>query len=253
MKTVYSAVLVAFALVLMVTNVPAYASQMDDQIVSSAWASYNFKTYLKEDEIQIQSIDGDVTLTGLVSEESHKSLAQNTVADLPGVRSVDNRLEVKGESPTVNSDAWIKDNVKSALMFHRSVNARRTKVDVNGGIVTLSGTATSQAQKDLTTEYAKDVEGVIDVNNEMDVSKSGDNSLPGKIVEIVDDASITSQVNMALLTHRSTSFLHTMVSTKRGVVTVSGSALNAAEVDLVTKLVSDIRGVKSVKNRMKIR
>ena len=140
-----------------------------------------------------------------------------------------------------------------ALKFHRSVNARKTKVDVKDGIVTLSGTATSQAQKDLTTEYAKDVEGVIDVENEMTVSQSGDSSLPGTIVEIVDDASITSQVNMALLTHRSTSFLHTTVSTYRGVVTVGGSALNASEVDLVTKLVSDIHGVKSVINQMIIK
>jgi osmotically-inducible protein OsmY len=253
MKAVYSAVLMASAFVLMVTSVPVYASQMDDKIVSAARTSYNFMKYLTDDDIQIQSIDGAVTLTGLVSEESHKSLAKDTVADLPGVISVDNRLEIKGTSPSVNSDAWIKDKVKSALMFHRSVDARKTRVDVKDGIVTLSGTATSQSQKDLTTEYAKDVEGVKDVNNEMDVSQSGDNSLPGTIVEIVDDASITSQVNLALLFHRSTSFLHTTVSTNRGVVTVGGSALNAAEVDLVTKLVSDIHGVKSVNNRMRIR
>ena len=58
-----------------------------------------FKTYLKGDDIKIQSKDGAVTLTGIVSEESHKSLAQETVAGLPGVKSVDNRLEVKGATP----------------------------------------------------------------------------------------------------------------------------------------------------------
>jgi hyperosmotically inducible periplasmic protein len=35
-------------------------------------------------------------------------------------------------------------------------------------------------------------------------------------------------------------------------VTVSGKADNAAEKDLVTKLVSDIHGVKSVKNEMTV-
>ncbi|MDP2971226.1 MAG: BON domain-containing protein [Deltaproteobacteria bacterium] len=35
-----------------------------------------FKTYLKGDDIKIESKDGVVTLTGSVSEESHKSLAQ---------------------------------------------------------------------------------------------------------------------------------------------------------------------------------
>ena len=57
---------------------------------------------------------------------------------------------------------------------------------------------------------------------------------------------------MALLFHRSTSALNTTVTTKSGVVTVGGKAKNAAEKDLVTKLVNDVNGVKSVKNRMTI-
>jgi osmotically-inducible protein OsmY len=96
------------------------------------------------------------------------------------------------------------------------------------------------------------VNGVIDVSNEMSVSNSGDSSLPTAIIESIDDASITAQVNMALLFHRSTSFLYTTVTTKHGVVTVGGKARNAAETDLVTKLVSDIHGVKGVNNRMTI-
>jgi osmotically-inducible protein OsmY len=79
-----------------VTSMPVLASKTDDRIESSAKKSYVFKTYLKDDDIKIQSKDGVVTLTGTVSEEAHRSLAQETVANLPGVKSVDNRLEVKG-------------------------------------------------------------------------------------------------------------------------------------------------------------
>jgi hyperosmotically inducible periplasmic protein len=67
-----------------------------------------------------------------------------------------------------------------------------------------------------------------------------------------DDASITAQVKMALLSHRSTSAVHTKVETKNGVVTLSGKAKNAAEIDLVTKYVSDIKGVKRVNNKMTV-
>ena len=142
------------------------ASNMDDRIESSAKKSYVFKTYLKDDDIKIQSRDGAVILTGTVSEESHKSLARDTVADLPGVKTVDNRLEVKGERPAENSDVWLTTKVKTMLLFHRNVSAM-TEVNAKDGIVTLRGKATSQAQKDLTTEYVKDVEGVKDVKNEM--------------------------------------------------------------------------------------
>ncbi len=252
MKTVYSAALLTVTFALLVISVPAYASRTDDRIESAARESYIFKTYLKNDDIRIQSKDGAVTLMGLVSEESHKSLARETVKGLPGVTSVDNRLEVKDAPTTGKSDVLLMDKVKSALMFHRSVNAEKTEVNVKDGIVTLRGTAENYAQKDLTTAYTRDVEGVNDVNNEMIVAKAVDNSLPTAIVETVDDASITAQVNLALLFHRSTSFLYTTVTTKRGVVTVGGKARNLAEADLVTKLVSDIHGVNSVDNRMTI-
>jgi len=52
--------------------------------------------------------------------------------------------------------------------------------------------------------------------------------------------------------HRSTSAVNTTVTTTDGVVTLGGKAKNAAEKDLVTKLVTDINGVKSVVNNMSV-
>lgn len=250
-KTIYHVALIATAVFLLTANMNLLASGMDDRIVSSARESYVFKVYLKDDDISIRSRDGVVTLEGSVSEESHSSLAVETVAGLPGVRSVDNRLEVKGERPARNSDGWLTAKVKSVLLFHRNVSAVKTEVHIKDGIVTLRGEAANEAQKELTTEYVKDVEGVKDVRNEMMVSKTREKSdeMAG---EKIDDVSITVQVKMALLMHRSTSALKTKVETDNGVVILEGKAKNAAEKDLVTKLVSDIHGVKKVQNRMTI-
>jgi len=250
MKATYSVALMLAAVALLVTSVPVHASTMDDRIQASAEKSYVFKTYLKDDDIKVQSKDGAVTLTGTVSEQSHKSLAQETVADLPGVNSVDNRLEVKGEPPAEKSDAWLSAKVKATLLLHQHVSAK-TEVSTKDGIVTLQGDATSQAEKDLTTEYARDVEGVKDVQNEMTVSDPSGKA-PRTVVETIDDASITAQVKMALLFHRSTSALYTKVRTMHGVVTLSGKARNAAEKDLAAKLVKGIKGVKNVENQMTI-
>ena len=249
MKTIYSAALMVAVAAMLALGMPAYASKMDDRIESSAKKSYVFKTYLKEDDIKIESKNGVVALTGAVSEESHKSLAQETVAGLPGVKSVDNRLEVKGEHPAEMSDAWLSAKVKTTLLFHRSVSGFKTGVNVKDGVVTLEGEATSQAQKELATEYAKDVEGVKDVKNEMTVSKTSKKTAR-TAGDKIDDASITAQVKMALLFHRSTSALKTKVETKNGVVTLSGKAANTAEKDLAGKIVDDVHGVKSVNNRM---
>ncbi len=252
MKVLYSISILVAAVALLALSVPVHAAtNMDSRIEVSARQSYVFKTYLQGEDIKIQSRDGAVTLTGIVSENFHKSLALETVSGLPGVKSVDNRLEIKGASPTANSDAWLRDKVKVALLFHRSVSAAKTEVDVKDGVVTLRGDAASQSQKELTTEYTRDVEGIRDVKNEMIVTTASKKE-PRTMGEKIDDASITAQVNMSLLNHRSTSVLNTTVKTKRGVVTVAGKAKNTAEKDLVTKLVADINGVKSVTNRMTV-
>ncbi|RQW82439.1 MAG: BON domain-containing protein [Geobacter sp.] len=258
-KTMYCLALIVTVTTLFLFNVSLFASMTDERIESSAKKSYVFKTYLKGDDIKIQSKDGVVSLTGTVSEESHKSLARETVASLPGVKSVDNKLEIKGEVPAAYTDAWLITKVKSTLLFHRNVNATGTEVLAKDGTVTLRGEATSKAQKDLTTEYAKDVEGVKNVQNEMTVltaaTKPGKKTIGEKINSIsekIDDASITALVKTTLLYHRSTSALKTTVETKEGVVMLGGKAKNAAEKDLATKLVSDVHGVKKVINNMTV-
>jgi hyperosmotically inducible periplasmic protein len=251
MKTMYRVALTLAVAAILMIAAPLRADQNDARIISSAKSSYAFQVYLKNDDIKIVSNNGAVTLTGMVSEEFHKVLANETLSALAGVISVDNRLELKGAAPTANSDAWLKTKVKATLLFHRNVSASNTEIDVTDGIATLHGNATSQAQKELTTEYAKDVDGVKSVSNEMTVS--GDTKEIHRTVAVkIDDASITAQVKMALWTHHSTSVVNTKVVTNRGVVTLSGKAKNAAERDLVTKLVGDIDGVKSIKNSMTI-
>ena len=251
MKSTYTLALAIVTSTLLISNTSLRASETDDRIESSAKKSYVFKTYLKDDSIKTDSKSGVVTLTGTVTDASHKSLAQDTVEGLPGVKSVDNQIIVKGENPPEHSDAWISMKVKSALLFHRNVRATKTEVNVKDGVVILSGEASSQAQKELTTEYAKDVENVKEVKNTMTVIEIPTQS-SSTMGEKIDDASITAQVKSSLITHRSTSALKTKVETTDGVVTLSGIAKNAAEKALVTKLVTDIKGVSSVINNMTI-
>jgi hyperosmotically inducible periplasmic protein len=251
MKPLYPLTLLAAMGTLLATGVCLRASGMDDRIESSVGNTHVFKTYLKDDAIKIKSIDGAVTLTGTVAETSHKSLAQDTVEGLPGVKSVDNELTVNGESPAEYSDGWLSLKVKTALLFHRNVSAIGTEVSVEDGTVILRGKASSVAQKKLTGEYARDIEGVKAVRNEMMLTTT-----PMKpeqsIGEKIDDASITAQIKISLFTHRSTSALKTGIETTNGVVTVSGIAGNIAEKSLVTRLVTDIDGVNSVINNMTI-
>jgi osmotically-inducible protein OsmY len=221
-------------------------AQTDGSIESAVRKSFIYKHTLSNDDIKVESKDGVVTLTGTVAEDYHKTVATEAAAAQDGVKSVDDRLELKSPGPKEGSDAWLTAKVKTALLFHRSVSGLATKIRSKDGTVTLRGVARNQAEKDLTTEFAKDVDGVKDVRNLMTVAKGP--SKTRRMEKDIDDASITAEVKLTLLFHRSTSALHTEVKTTHGVVTLSGKATSTAEKDLAEKLVGDIRGVQSVTN-----
>jgi hyperosmotically inducible protein len=91
------AALLVMAIILTFLMITGYlfALDIDEQIESAAKQSVVFKTILKGDDIKILSQDGIVTLTGTVASDPHLLLAAETVANLPGVKSVDNRMTVE--------------------------------------------------------------------------------------------------------------------------------------------------------------
>ncbi|MEZ0217206.1 MAG: BON domain-containing protein [Rariglobus sp.] len=221
--------------------------ETDRKIEDAAKASYNYRTVL-EDHVKVKAKDGVVTLTGTVQDSDYKDLAEDTVKNLPGVTAVNNEIAIKPAHPE-NSDGWIAFKIRSRLLVKSNVSATTTTVAVKEGAVTLTGTAENLAQKELTGIYAKEIEGVKSVKNDLVVKP-----VPGDTMgEKIDDASITSQVKYALLRHKSTSALKTKVTTTDGVVAITGEADSDAERTLVSKLALSVRGVKSVENNMTVK
>ena len=233
------------------------SSSTDRKIEEAAKASYNYRTVL-EDNVKVKAHDGVVTLTGTVQDKDDRDLAADTVENIPGVTSVNNEIVVKSTYPE-HSDGWIALKIRSRLLVKANVSATSTKVNVQDGVVTLTGTADNIAQKELTAAYAKDIDNVKSVNNDIVVVEpamkvaTGDKTSSDRMGDKIDDASITTQVKSALLMHKSTSALKTKVTTSNGIVSVSGIAASDAEKSLVTKLASDVRGVISVTNSMTVK
>lgn len=223
--------------------------ETDRAAESSAASSYNFQVVL-EGRVQVQVRDGVATLTGVVRDEEEKTLAEDTVANLPGVTRIRNDINIEfGHSD--RSDAWIAFKIRSRLLVRRHVSAADTLVEVHAGVVTLKGTAESHRQKELTGACASSVAGVKRVRNEMVVKPVAvDKRTPA---ERIDDASITAQIKLALLTHKATSALRTKLHTEHGVVVITGQARSKKEISLVTSIAEDVKGVVAVKNEMTVK
>jgi len=227
-------------------------------------------------EVSVSVQDGFATITGTVYSDSQRSIAISAIKQVPEVKGVVDQIKVDNgrgtdtaavtdEPADHHSDKWIAFKVKSELVLHKNVSAAHTDVNVVDGVVILSGTAKTDAQKELTAQYARTVEGVREVRNEIQIRDedapvattnpprstfAGDNgSTTG---EKIDDTTITTKVKYQLATHKSTSALKTTVHTQDGVVFVSGNADNAAEKDLVTQLATGVAGVSSVRNDMTV-
>ncbi len=218
---------------------------VDRKIEEAARASYNYRMVL-EDHVKVKAHDGVVTLSGTVQDKDDRTLAVDTVENLPGVVSVRNEIKVEPTYPE-KSDAWMALKIRSRLLVKGNVSATSTKVEVKEGHAVLTGTADNVAQKELTGIYAAEIDGVKSVKNDLVVTDKP------TLGEKIDDASITSQVKYALLTHKSTSAVKTKVVTSDGVVLVTGEAASDAEKALVTKLAKDVRGVNSVTNNMTVK
>jgi osmotically-inducible protein OsmY len=241
-----------FALLMLaaVTPMAAFAvSNTDDQIESAAKASYNYQTVL-HNKVDISVDDGVVTLTGTVQDKDLKSLAQDTVEDLPGVMRVQNNIKVE-PAPPEHSDAWIALKVRTSLLMHANVSIADTQVKVADGTVTLTGTVDSEAQKELTNAYVREIDGVKQIDDQLVIKKTpkADRSMDA----VMDDASITGRVKYELLAHHSTSALATSVKTHEGRVVIKGDADSDAEKALVTQLAQSVKGVQSVDNQMTVK
>lgn len=75
-------------------------------------------------------------------------------------------------------------------------------------------------------------------------------SMGAGVANKVDDASITTKVNAALVADKDLSAVKINVDTKDGVVTLTGPAPNAAAREQATKIAKNVKGVTSVNNQL---
>jgi osmotically-inducible protein OsmY len=124
-------------------------------------------------DINVNADNGKVSLTGNAQTAEAKELAGRLAANTDGVRSVNNQLSVSATDSTaakaqnaaddtaaVISDAWITSKVKSSFIYSRNLDGLDISVDTQKGMVSLSGTVLSNAEKQLAIETARNIRGV---------------------------------------------------------------------------------------------
>lgn len=121
-------------------------------------------------EIDVDTTDGRVRLSGLVETAAERSEAEHLAKTTDGVRSVDNEIELGDLSAEEHlSDGWILAKVKSQLAADPEVNSFNIDVDVLDGAVTLSGLVTAERAREEAERIAEATQGVRSVQNQIRV------------------------------------------------------------------------------------
>lgn len=117
-------------------------------------------------DIEVSTRDGAVILEGTADSEASKELAERLAGNTDGVRSIDNRIRVTGNSREqsrdvgdVVSDSWITTKVRSTFIFS-NVPARSIGIETTDGVVMLDGEVDNAATHELAVELASDIRGV---------------------------------------------------------------------------------------------
>ncbi|TBV00477.1 BON domain-containing protein [Phytopseudomonas dryadis] len=124
-------------------------------------------------DTQVRAESGVVSLSGNAGTPAAKELAGELVANTDGVREVHNHLSISSADSTAAeaqnaandaaaaiSDTWITSKVKSSFFYSRNLDSLNIKVDTHDGLVSLSGTVLSNAEKRLAVETARNIRGV---------------------------------------------------------------------------------------------
>jgi hyperosmotically inducible periplasmic protein len=137
-----------------------------------------FNTNLNSFEINTDVQNEVVILTGKVDSEVDKALAEELVASVDGVNSVDNRLTVVNKKAHKDSkilvaltDSKIETVIKTKLLLESEVSGTAIEVEVKEGAVTLAGNVDSDAERELALTMAKNTTDVQEVVDQLEVAK----------------------------------------------------------------------------------
>jgi osmotically-inducible protein OsmY len=111
---------------------------------------------VKARQIDVDTVGGNVTLTGVVGTREEADRALAIAGRAPGVKSVKDNLQI-GEKSWAEffNDKVLGSKIKSKLIVEPEIRSLNIDVDVHRGIVTLTGMVDSGHQKNRAIRIAQ--------------------------------------------------------------------------------------------------
>jgi hyperosmotically inducible protein len=148
------------------------------------------------------------------------------------------------------SDSAVTAIVKSKLAVDNETSSANINVDTKGGVVTLTGVVTTQANKEQAERIARNTEGVTRVINNITVEATGGRDADEGSAMTASDLTILSKIKTRYVAE---GVVGVKVEVKEGVVTLKGAVENAQIKARAENIARGAGGVKNVNNMIEVR
>ncbi len=189
----------------------------DTELQQDVMDELKWEPTLKAAEIGVAVKDGVVTLSGYVDSYIKRWAAERVAARVFGVKAVAEELEVRLPGSLKRADKDITREASNVLQWNVLVPHDRVKVQVQDGLVTLSGEVDWWYQKDAAEDAMRKLVGVVLVSNGITIKPAV------KPQDVKDKIESAFQRNALLDARRVT------VEARGGWVILRGSVRNWAE------------------------
>lgn len=143
--------------------------RIDNEIFKDVTEKLEFDSRIDASHITVAVKEGIVTLTGTVYTYAEKSIAEDDVKSIRGVRGVAEELEVRLYGQGERTDADIARAVRNALEWNVLVPEKNIQIVVENGIVTLTGEVSLNYQREKAVSIVRTLQGVRSIINRIQI------------------------------------------------------------------------------------
>jgi osmotically-inducible protein OsmY len=147
-------------------KVPGGFARTDTEIAQAVRRALEWDVFVPHDKIRSTVSDGWVTLEGALDRSSQREDAARAVRNLTGVKGVINNITVTPPRPETED---VRKAIEQALERRAEREARRIRVDVHDGAVTLTGSVHTWAERKSVLAAARFTPGVRSVEDRLRV------------------------------------------------------------------------------------
>lgn len=234
----------------------------DSAITTSIKTEYGLNPNVNTFGIHIKTVEGVVTLSGRVEDETQKALAEQIARDTKGVSEVVNNLTVIPTTITEKqerafkqraSDAQVASAVRARMVYNKESKGLKVGVDVVNGKVVLHGVVNSEEQKTRLAKIAANTKGVDSVDNQLVVRQKERKGFIGGVGRDMGDEWLEKKIETAILFTRKLSVRELDVEMDDGICYLSGVVENEEMKKVAGDIAEGYTGVRELVNTILVR